>query len=649
MSMRRQLLCAVLLLAGLGSRPAAASGIFGVWNPVGPGAGSLTSLAAHPAAPSTLWLGMAQGGVYRSADRGGHWVWAGRPFADRGGVVAIAADTSRANGLWVADSRGFWSSADGGTTWTLLAGRAFTGRIAHGTSPQAILAPPGFLYVTTSGRVLQSADGGHAWRVAFDVATLGGGAVQALAASASAPRRLYLAAFGPERPVLLRSVDAGASWTPLASAPVGDAGFEVLLATAQGLYAVRHGADAALFRSTDAGLTWRELRDPESGAGHDVRALAVDPRSARTLVMTSAIRDREYPETALRVSRDAGRTWIRVGPAPAGALLLDAQGGLYARSERRLQRSLDGGGSFTTLALAPDAESSFARLALDAARPASRLLTVGWATYRSGDRGATWRWVNAPYGVRDVAADPADPSRLLAITGSAAFVSDDAGRAWRRTGDGLWYLEALTRVDAQTLLAAGAGIARSEDDGESWRIALPGWAAGSDDGRWVQKIAADSADRRVIYALSFQIRNLEPPHDVLAGAPSVLWKSTDAGRTWRKAAANLRTFAMDPDGGRVLAVRDRDLLRSADGRAWTRVGTTPALVHELVRDPLEPDTWYAAGAKVWRTRDGGATWQLVADGWSPATLQLEPPGGTGGRVLLGADRFGVLRTTLAPP
>jgi photosystem II stability/assembly factor-like uncharacterized protein len=638
-------LSSLLLVAAIGPARADAA----PWTPVGPGSGYVARLASaivHPASPDWIWAGLPEGGLYRSTDRGAHWTWAGQPFVSPwGGVVAVTADRSRPGALWAAVHDGFFRSEDGGVHWTLLAGAGFTPLLGE-ASPLAVSDVQGTLYVLTSRRLIASLDAGRSWEVRFDIASLGeNGRIHDFAVHPSASGALYLAVFGPEAPALLQSLDAGHTWSPVTNAPVPDSGIGQLVATPQGVYVANHGDAsglAGLFRSTDGGLTWQALLGGTPDRQVDVASLAVDPRLPRTLYLTGAVLSPASPEQKLWISRNAGRTWTVIGPPPGGVLRIDSAGGaLYALDAERLQRSMDGGLTWATVLQAPESESSFARLAISTVHPSSLALTVGWTSYRSANGGRSWRLVNTPRGVRDLDVDPANPNRLTAVTASEAFLSGDSGKTWRKAATGFWYVELLVRADERTLLAGGAGLYRSGDNGQTWQTVLAGWAPGSNTGRWAQKIEVDPADPGDIYALTFLIEVVEPPHDVLADSPSALWKSTDGGRTWRKTALNLRTFAVDPASSRLYGVRNRDLLQSDDGgRSWKRVARTPGLVHELVIDPADPNTFYVAGRGLWRSRDRGATWEQLASEWTPATLKIHP---ADPQLLYGADRYGVFQ------
>jgi photosystem II stability/assembly factor-like uncharacterized protein len=172
------------------------------------------------------------------------------------------------------------------------------------------------------------------------------------------------------------------------------------------------------------------------------------------------------------------------------------------------------------------------------------------------------------------------------------------------------YLESLVRADPQTLYATGCGIYRSTDQGQTWKAALGCYSRYADASRFVQKLEIDPAHTSRLYALSFQPGEFYPNHGVLAGFPSILWKSADRGSTWQKIGTNFRAFAFDRTRSRLYAAQEKDLLASDDlGAHWRKVAETPNPVHELLVDQTDPLTLYATdGRGALRSRDGGQTW-----------------------------------------
>jgi photosystem II stability/assembly factor-like uncharacterized protein len=638
----------VILLWTAAGRPCAAGA--GFWTPVGPGSAGccsgLASITVHPSSPGTVWAGLARGGLYRSADRGINWRWAGGPFTTLGyGAVepAVAADLSRPGALWAATNSGLFHTQDGGAHWMLMSGEEYAAALGEGVDPRKLIALAGKVYVVTDRRLVASSDGGATWEVLYQ------GSIGSVAAQPSAPRVFYLAENGdPHR--FLKSQDGGETWEDVASFPDTSAGvLEIVLAPGTA-YAARGGEHEGIFRSTDQGRTWSVALGGTQDRGFHTLSLAISPQAPRTVYASGWMTGSSH-EAGLWVSSTAGATWRQSG-STAPSLLQNDGGILYglvsqSYADSRLIRSLDGGTTWATVLRIPSSESEAAQINFRSGDPARMALAVGSTLYRSVNGGASWKLGGSLTGVYDADLDPQDPNRLIAVTSSAVFLSENAGGTWQKvTRDWeLSYPEILVRTGSQTLLIGGVGIYRSGDNGRTWQTVLPGWPAGSDIGRWTQKIEVDPARPSTVYALTFVVNVDGLPHGPLADyGASILWKSTDGGLTWKKMTLNLRTFAVDPRTSRVYGVRNRQLLASDDaGRTWHSIGRTPNVgAYDLAVDPTNSDVLYTT-PWLWRSRDRGVTWTLIDSQWAPAVLTLSP---RDPRTVYGADRWGVFEITV---
>ncbi|HKV12642.1 MAG TPA: hypothetical protein VJ725_31140 [Thermoanaerobaculia bacterium] len=154
-----------------------------------------------------------------------------------------------------------------------------------------------------------------------------------------------------------------------------------------------------------------------------------------------------------------------------------------------------------------------------------------------------------------------------------------------------------------------------EKAGLAWSELGPGNIGGR-----TRALVIDPKDPRIFYA---------------AGASGGVWKSTDAGANWRWVAddfANLTvvSLAMDPADSRVLyagtgegiltnVARGMGIYRTADGgETWQHLAATSTadfhFVNDLVISRADPRRLYAATRTgVWRSLDRGATWRRVLD------------------------------------
>jgi len=147
-----------------------------------------------------------------------------------------------------------------------------------------------------------------------------------------------------------------------------------------------------LFRSVDAGASWTPVRGL---AGRDLRAVA-DPRHPNVFYA--------YDEKALMVSTDGGATFAPRAALPAGGSRLirpapGRAGDLWAPlKDGGLRRSLDGGASFTRIAnIGYCGAVGFGKAAPGQDYPSVYIwgsLDGERGIYRSLDQGATWQRIN---------------------------------------------------------------------------------------------------------------------------------------------------------------------------------------------------------------------------------------------------------------
>ncbi|HEX6864413.1 MAG TPA: hypothetical protein VF414_16405, partial [Thermoanaerobaculia bacterium] len=233
--------------------------------------------------------------------------------------------------------------------------------------------------------------------------------------------------------------------------------------------------------------------------------------------------------------------------------------------------------------------------------------------------GGGWAWAGVPGAqVFALLADPQDPDLLLAATSAGLFRSGNGSGSWERidpadpgTGQPV-EVRSLAWGAGGSLLAGGKEwIFKSADRGETWR------ALTRADVTWVEILVVDPASPQTVYAGG--------PPTYIKGAPAGI-RSTDGGETWVRVDDLSWLVALAVDRGVVYAAANRGLLRSRDqGRSWEPVPLPPGAVHvgatELLVDPRTPGLLYAAfsgvyGLKpgVYRTANGGGTWEAVGEG-----------------------------------
>jgi photosystem II stability/assembly factor-like uncharacterized protein len=179
--------------------------------------------------------------------------------------------------------------------------------------------------------------------------------------------------------------------------------------------------------------------------------------------------------------------------------------------------------------------------------------------------------------------------------------------------------------------ATGGGVWKTSDGGRSWNNVSDGFFGGS-----IGAVAVAGWDHNVVYAGGGEVTlrgNLSPGDG--------MWKSTDAGKTWKRAGLadaqhipRIRIHPKNPDlvyaavlGHAFGPNETRGVYRSKDGGAtWQRVlfVNDSAGAVDLAMDPTNPRVLYAslwrvrrtpyslesggAGSGLWKSTDGGDTW-----------------------------------------
>ncbi|HTI63028.1 MAG TPA: hypothetical protein VL524_05920 [Gemmatimonadaceae bacterium] len=241
-------------------------------------------------------------------------------------------------------------------------------------------------------------------------------------------------------------------------------------------------------------------------------------------------------------------------------------------------------------------------------------ISMGWGMFRSVDAGATWRKVGLEKTGRiaRIAVDPRNADvALVAALGNAYRPQDDRG------------------------------IYRTTDGGQSWtRVLFAGDSAGGID------VLLDPNDPNVVYAATWQIE-IHTYGRTSGGAGSGIWKSVDNGVTWRRLtghglperpfgkvglavtkADSKRVYALIETGKGIPwrgAPTDTGVLWRSDdaGESWRLVNSNsgllarPAYYTRMAVAPDKPDEAYFLSIGFSGSRDGGRTLAARTTAQSP--------------------------------
>jgi photosystem II stability/assembly factor-like uncharacterized protein len=298
------------------------------WRLVGPfRGGRVTAVAGHPAQPSTFWMGATGGGVWKTTDAGVTWRNVSDGFFHTTTIGAIAVAPTNPDVVYVgtgeapvrgvaaASGDGVYKSTDGGKTWAWL-GLAATMQISRiivdPKNPDLVfLAAQGDPWKPNEERgVYRSDDGGKSWRKLLGVDASTG--ASDLSMDAHDPNTLYAAFWDHQRtPWNIRSggpgssiwktTDGGAHWTKLTNGLpklMGKIGVSVSAADPNRVYAAIEAVEGGVYRSDDAGLTWKRTNADQGprDRGWYYSHIYADPKN----------KDRVYELAASMVRSDDG-------------------------------------------------------------------------------------------------------------------------------------------------------------------------------------------------------------------------------------------------------------------------------------------------------------------------------------------------------
>lgn len=586
------------LAVGLVSSLLAASGVRAEsWVPVGPTGGDVRSLATDPREPQVLYLGTANGVLYRSEDSGRSWRRLDPGFpawgmslddlvVDARGRVLVGYWEVRGSGGGVA------RSDDGGRTFTLLpeiAGQPVRALAVAPSDPDAVVAG-------TATGVFRSLDGGGSWTRISQVDDPELRNVDSVAVDPRDPDAIYAGTWH----LPWKTTDGGRTWRSIHAGMIDDSDIMTLTLDRRSPQTIYATACTGIYRSTDAAGRWTKLRGiPPSS--RRTRSFAQDPARPETLYAGTT--------EGLWVSEDGGKTWRprtprelvvnAIAALPEGTVLLGTEGA-------GVLRSTDRGETWTT-ANEGFSERFVSRLVFDPER--ERVLAAVLGDRRHGGvlvaprPQGPWTKLGAGLEGREVLALTLAGSNVLAGTDDGVFVWDATG--WRRLATTVSGVDAHPRAtdlvalsEKLFLAATPKGLLRSHDGGQGWQLQRLGLTGG------VLALAASTPQPRLL----------------LAAAPFGFYLSPDGGATWSVVSAGpddarVQSLAFLPGSDRVaFATTSRGLLRSPDqGRTWLpRGGGLP--FSDITGLALLPDgrTLFASDftrGGLYRSDDGGETWR----------------------------------------
>lgn len=301
--------------------------------------------------------------------------------------------------------------------------------------------------------------------------------------------------------------------------------------------------------------------------------------------------------------------------------------------------------------------------------------TAAGGVWKSDDGGFAWRPVfdEQPISsIGSIAVSPADPNvvwvgsgeaniRGNVAAGNGIYRSTDAGETWEH----VWEQEgqigtmAAHPTDPDVAFAAvlghafgpnpERGVYRTRDGGATWERVL---AVDADTG--ASDVCFDPSNPRVLFAGTWQARRA--PWGLTSGGPgSGLWVSRDGGDHWTRLEGEglpagpwgkVGVRVAPSRSGRVYALIEAEeggLFRSDDGgESWERIHAGRGLRQRawyyttLTVDPTDADTVWFPQVTMLKTEDGGRTVRSVrGGGWDHHDAWIDPTDPR--RMVVGSD------------
>ena len=563
------------------------------WRNVGPfRGGRVTTVEGVPSKPGVFYMGGTGGGVWKTSDAGGSWKNISDKWFNTGSVGALAVSLSDDNVIYagmgehcvrdvtVSHGDGVYKSTDGGATWRnigLAATRHISKVLVHPGNPDVVyVGAQGTPWGPSDDRgVYRSMDGGQNWERVLRVNEYTG--VNDLVMDPDNPRILYAAMWEHRRKpwhgyqmtsggpgsALYKSTDGGDTWQQLKKGfpdAVGKFGIDVSPADSNRVYALVEAEPdkSGVYVSDDAGASWRQVNNDH----------VVTERTAYYMHIVADTQDREtvYVLNApFLKSIDGGKTFERIA-VPHGDnhdlwIHPDHSDWLIEANDGGVNVSYNGGATWSTQGNQPTAQ--FYRVNADnrfpynlyAGQQDNSTVKIKSRTFGSGIGTKDWYAIGGGESAH-VAFDPDNPELIYA--GS--------------------YQGQITVFDDRT------GIAR--------------------DIRRYPLSAAYRPPDQYPYRFNWNAPIVVSQHDpsVVYHGAQMLLKSTDRGQNWAEISPDL--------------TRNENQKQGVVEGQFTFEGTAGAMyntVFYIAESPHDSgEIWVGTDdGLIHLTRDGGENWDLV--------------------------------------
>ncbi|MDQ2890692.1 MAG: hypothetical protein M3R65_09130 [Gemmatimonadota bacterium] len=560
-----------------------------VWRNVGPfRGGRVAAVTGVIGQPGVFYAGLPLGGVWKTTSAGQTWHPIFDSVKEASSVGAIEVAPSDPSVIYVGmgdmitggginEGNGVYKSSDAGATWQHLGlddTRQIPSIIVDPRDPNLVMiAAQGNVHAKSDMRgVYRSTDGGRTWTKTLYVDDETG--IQKLARAFDRPKVILAT-------TVRHYIAPG---LPLASTPAASTTY----------------SGTALFKSTDEGLTWKDISTAKGLpqlAGRTSVAIAMNTNAQRMYLIQNS---------GLYRSDDGGENWRqmdptdrRVGNGQGGyncGVYVDPQNpDIVYTINTSSYKSTDGGNTFTGFKGAPGGDDP-QQLWIDPTNGKRMFLGVDQGATISLDGGNTWSsWYNqSTEQVYHLAADNSFPYWIYATQQDAGAIrtlsrgnlGEITPLDWSPVPGWEWGTIVPDPLNPNVVFSSGSGILKIMYPSEQWINVSPAVDPGVE--------TRVTSSQPIVFSPINQ-------HELLAAFQYVA-SSTDGGVTWKKISPDLTVTRGQvpppaaPAAGAPPSPPNRSAIESmsassvAAGTIW--VGTSNGVIQV--------------------TRDHGATWQDVS-------------------------------------
>jgi photosystem II stability/assembly factor-like uncharacterized protein len=551
----------------------------GPWQVLGPDGGDARSLAYDTHNPDHILLGTSTGQMFTSNDGGRTWSRLARLGGDDYVLDHISIDPQDSNRIYVSA----WSvssqqigeifrTRDGGRNWDTLPAM-------HGKSIRAMAIHKGDSKIVVAGAldgVYRSKDGGDTWERLSNSSDIKN--IESIAVDPKDPNTVYAGTWH----LAWKTSDGGANWQRINKGMIDDSDVFSVIVDHDNSSVVFASACSGIYKSVNGGNLFTKIQGIPFTARR-TRVLKQDPTNENIVYAGTT--------EGLWKSTDLGKAWKRVSDPEVvvNDVLVDPR------------------------------DSNHVLLATD--RSGVMASTDGATTWSTSNHGYAHRYVSA------ILADNKDANSLyVGVVNDreygGVFHSRDAGQHWSQKAAGLGGKDVFALKQAASgVLVAGTnhGVYSLERNSSEWH---PMNAVVIEH---TSKTMRKGATKPVVKTtfekkeLASRVNDLELGSGRwLAATTSGIYSSADQGKTWKGGQVLGQTdfVAVRAEGSTLVAATRSSVLVSNDSGTTWKVAGLPSYVVGIRSAAVaaESQIMIAAREGLYRSGDGGASWEHVVNG-----------------------------------